>query len=190
MELVNRIQKELEELKNEVKEADKHHVPVGTIVGSMIPPDSVPEEFRGLWALADGKAAPKGSEYAQLRNDLPDLRGMFIRGINLGRGDGKEDPSGERNPGDTQESLAAHTHNLDLKRKSVLKVDSDKGSNFWALGAGASRKEQITTSKEVADSTPTEVRPRNVSGSSTFSMVLARYDMMRRWNRRNYLERY
>ena len=27
-------------------------------------------------------------------------------------------------------------------------------------------------------------------GSSTFSMVLARYDMMRRWNRRNYLERY
>ena len=28
------------------------------------------------------------------------------------------------------------------------------------------------------------------SGSSTFSMVLARYDMMRRWNRRNYLERY
>ena len=29
-----------------------------------------------------------------------------------------------------------------------------------------------------------------LSGSSTFSMVLARYDMMRRWNRRNYLERY
>ena len=28
------------------------------------------------------------------------------------------------------------------------------------------------------------------TGSSTFSMVLARYDMMRRWNRRNYLERY
>ena len=27
-------------------------------------------------------------------------------------------------------------------------------------------------------------------GASTFSMVLARYDMMRRWNRRNYLERY
>lgn len=93
-------------------------LPVGSIISSISPP----EKFSNLigetdfaivkWVLADGRAIP-GSKYSTLiGTTVPDLRGMFLRGLNAGRNDGKEDPDGvDRVPGSYQgDTLKEHSH--------------------------------------------------------------------------------
>jgi len=57
------------------------------------------------WLLCNGQAIPQGNMYEKLRkmtgNNLPDLRGMFLRGINNGRNDEWSDPV-DRKIGDFQ----------------------------------------------------------------------------------------
>ena len=67
-----------------------HGVPTGTIVafwGYTAPPG---------WLLCHGQTVPTGSEYESLRkmvgSNLPDLRGLFLRGRNEGRTDDWKDP--------------------------------------------------------------------------------------------------
>lgn len=84
-------------------------VPVGTVMASMLNEteftkatrdSEISEVSQRLWTLADGRNVT-GSLYASIKDtsSVPDLRGMFLRGINTGRTDGWRDPDGERTAG-------------------------------------------------------------------------------------------
>lgn len=95
--------------------------PIGTVLASMLQPPAFatavgdPPNFEighSKWTLADDKGRIPGTKWAEYTQNapVPDLRGMFIRGINQGRSDGKQDPD-NRNPGDYQvDQFQTHIH--------------------------------------------------------------------------------
>lgn len=89
---------------------------VGDVVASML---SV-EQFQSLrgpgWVLADGSAHP-ASRYAQItgREEVPDLRGVFLRGKDHGRfdADGVGNPGGDLALGERQDDeVRRHHHSV------------------------------------------------------------------------------
>ncbi len=68
-------------------------VPVGTVIASLLTETQIQNNFGGAWVLADGRTVT-GSRYAILTGatSVPDLRGLFLRGKNNGRADGKQNP--------------------------------------------------------------------------------------------------
>lgn len=103
-------------------------IPVGSIICSVIEPrvfsglagdDGGFDPSNSTWIPADGRNVP-GSKYSrQLTSAVPDLRGMFLRGLNYSergmfRKDGREVQSdNNRTPGDYQEdNIKAHTHSV------------------------------------------------------------------------------
>lgn len=101
-------------------------IPVGTVIQSLLPPDihpvSVgdPQTFDPVvsrWVLADGERNISNTKYGKLTNQqfTPDLRGVFLRGINHGRSDIYQDPDGERPPGNLQNfAVQHHEHEIPI----------------------------------------------------------------------------
>ena len=101
-------QPEAKKVKKELEEISDlqliTNLPVGTIVPSMLQPSlfsevvgdpSVFNPEKNKWVLADEQKDITRSRYGKLLNNTrytPDLRGMFLRGMNEGRDDGKQDP--------------------------------------------------------------------------------------------------
>jgi hypothetical protein len=102
--------------------------PVGTIVASVLSPkefsaaagDSGSFDTKSKWIPADGRAVG-GSSYAQKLGhaNVPDLRGLFLRGLNvfdpsvLARNPAELDPDTNRTPGDYRpDAFAKHSHRL------------------------------------------------------------------------------
>jgi len=123
MEAVNQKRKEISEIDSA---AQLHTIPVGTVLASMIPPEEFARILPGsesfnptvsIWSLADGREV-KGSAYSREsgRDRVPDLRGTFLRGLNVGRQDGWQDPAGlNRRPGSMQEdSYGTHIHEVSV----------------------------------------------------------------------------
>ena len=122
---INAVAEELEKLRNDTgEELEKNRketegvkavlepLPPGTVIASVLEPKLFLSEGREeKWRLADASTIPPGSKYGTLVANasiasidrLPDLRGVFLRGLNIGRTDGKEDPDGNnRKAGDYQ----------------------------------------------------------------------------------------
>ncbi len=120
---------------NEIIESQKVvNFPVGTIVSSILPPDKFAKAVGDVdlpepsWILADGRSINGASTYSQLTGDvkIPDLRGMFLRGMNEGRADGNEDPDRNRIVGQLQmDSFKKHDHNLVFHYRS-FRGEGDK----------------------------------------------------------------
>jgi hypothetical protein len=139
-------------------------IPVGTIIASMLKPNIFadiigdPDPFDSAdskWALADNKNVA-GSEYAKkVDTKLPDLGGMFLRGINTK--DGKEDPEGVRPAGRPQDdALQEHGHQTDARKHGWGK----SGQGYTTRGGEAPKAEVTTvTGANAAD----ETRPKNVA---------------------------
>lgn len=166
------IDKEKPQLIREVTAATVSGVPIGTVVASMLDParfsqmvgtggDFSPQT--STWIPADGREVP-GSRYASVlsRSRVPDLRGLFIRGLNafemgrdrLGTEPQWADPDGaSRQPGDPQaDSFKAHMHKIYTTSGSGVK--SGENPNYVnKLGADGS------TSAEGGS----ETRPRNAA---------------------------
>lgn len=88
-------------------------LPVGTILASMLPEGQFNQETGGGWVLADGRLA-EGARYATLTGNtkVPDLRGMFLRGLNIDGEGGDPDGSG-RIAGDFQaDEFKSHRHSV------------------------------------------------------------------------------
>ncbi len=152
-------------------------VPIGTVIPSMVDPEALYkiqglspgfDSKSSLWAPADGRDVP-GSTYAEnFSINVPDLRGMFLRGLNnidpsvSSRKDGKEDPAAERMVGSYQsDMIARHGHSLSLNTSTVLPEINPGSENFHAsqnLGA----KIEIKTNSGGSWSGP-ETRPKNVA---------------------------
>lgn len=89
--------------------------PVGTIISSMLKPEDFQINLTpGIWVPADGRPY-QDSQYFKLTGELtvPDLRGMFVRGLNLFE-EGFAKPASE--PKDTDDSRKAGKLQLDTTR--------------------------------------------------------------------------
>lgn len=151
------------------------YAPVGTVVASFL----TPEQFAGAigeqvgddatnrtWILADGRDV-SGTDYAKTAgsNAVPDLRGMFLRGLNAGRSDGKEDPGNlytdpkyERQPGNFQdEAVGIHDHEFAW-------FPEEKGSSrLPATWFGGATESQTDIFNPIRPTPGPETRPKNVA---------------------------
>lgn len=90
----------------------------------------------GGWYLCDGRAissipdsvvypSEKSALIAVVGSNLPDLRGVFLRGIDPA---GTYDPTANRAPGDFQNSqIQGHTHNYDRANNSTASANASVG---------------------------------------------------------------
>ena len=140
-------------------------LPVGTIIGSMLSPEEISislgestlQSHEKSWVLADN-AIVRGSQYAILtsRDRVPDLRGVFLRGINGDRSDGKGDVV-QRNAGDYQiDALQTHFH-----RVQTGLAPRGAGPDVWLDGDFQSGRD--TGPASGANVSTQETRPRNVA---------------------------
>jgi len=144
-------------------------LPIGAIIGSMLPPAEfyrqaeltstyVPEKY--TWVLADGRDVTR-SEYERISNGkrtVPDLRGLFLRGINEGA---KNDPDGERLAGTVQlDSFASHNHGAILPRIAELDETPAYGGIAAKMVAASAKG---STPVSIESNGGPETRPRNAA---------------------------
>lgn len=147
-------------------------VPIGTVISSILPPSLLssvvgdPAQFdvmRSIWILADGRDV-RSSRYANLTGEskVPDLRGVFLRGLNAGRTDGFQDPD-HREVGSFQaDEIVRHNHRPaapGAPSGGGFVVQSGNRSAFLQ-GNGGSMQLKDTTDEN--DGGP-ETRPKNVA---------------------------
>lgn len=109
-------------------------VPVGTIIASMLNEAEFEHHNGSSWVLADGRDITIEDEYRRITQNrkVPDLRGMFLRGIDP---TGKVDPEGKRTPGSEQkDSFKKHTHKVTTKFISEFQNDPPNYDMFGAAG--------------------------------------------------------
>ena len=145
--------------------------PVGSIVPSMLNENQFkaqigdPSTFSSSsskWTLADGRAI-SGSAYSTVTSqpNAPDLRGMFLRGLNAGRSDGKQDPEGgSRFVGNYQaDQFNLHNH-ADGSYNRILKID---GNFTGATHDYSATEPNLIHSGTLQNSGGTETRPKNIA---------------------------
>ena len=151
--------------------------PVGSIVPSMLNENQFkaqvgdPSTFSSSsskWTLADGRAI-SGSAYSTItsQSNAPDLRGMFLRGLNAGRSDDKQDPDGgSRSIGHYQEDqVKSHNHangtyNQLMRPHQGSASDTVTGAD-WNPGAGD--EPDVISSDPILSFGGAETRPRNIA---------------------------
>jgi hypothetical protein len=135
-------------------------LPIGTILGSILNPDQFQQIFPGdasLWKLADSSAASVEFYAATLNSNIPDLRGIFLRGINCGKkGDTAFiDPDGDRKAGSFQrDMLKSHNHTL---RQYI--ADPSYPSGVWNVFDNTNRTYNTGGTDYTGGA---ETRPKNV----------------------------
>lgn len=148
---------------------------VGTVQASLLSPEVFaqeagdPAEFDPAvttWVLADGRLVV-GSRFAELTGQLavPDMRGMFLRGLNGARSDGMEAPGAPRALGSTQQhALQGHGHATEI---AIATAWHAPGPFVGAYGTN-----QIITNRVMEPTTiaeygtvqfDKETRPRNIA---------------------------
>ena len=137
-------------------------LPIGSIIVSILSykdfsQDSNFNPATSIWAPADGRKVT-GSKYASIQDRVPDLRGVFLRGLNncLKGADPLDD--GHKNPENKQagefqpDGFREHSHQI-----AITTVQSDFG------GTGLPRYNRTTGDSQTANSGIEETRPKNVS---------------------------
>lgn len=164
--------KEIRKGLGEISELQKiANLPIGTIIPSMLDsslfakavgdsPDF--DSIKSKWVLADGQKDLTHSKYHRLTGEsyTPDLRGMFLRGLNVGRDDGKQDPEQDRTPGDyQQDALKEHGHKTTAK--ALKWRDTKTRLGYTSKGEAKAPIAEVTdvTHAKVAE----ETRPKNVA---------------------------
>jgi hypothetical protein len=132
-------------------------LPVGSVIASYLSPQQMKETYGDEWILADGSEISTKTMLYQLtgKTRLPDLRGVFIRGLNVNRNDGKEDPDGQsRDVGDYQDDdFERHQHKIQTAGIWHRSFQGEGGSPRTAFEAGGS----------TGDTGGKETRSRNVA---------------------------
>ena len=113
-ELVKCLQQVEKNFEKEIQNLKLNALPIGTIVASMLEFNEFQNVAGNTWKPADGRKVSPKSKYALLTGNktLPDLRGMFIRGLNQfdsvtgPRRDNYKDPDGNRRKAGTPQEDA------------------------------------------------------------------------------------
>lgn len=125
--------------------------PVGAIMAAMLTQTQFQQQCGSEWVLADGSSA-SGTRYNSITGNanLPDLRGMYLRGKNNSRSDGNQDPDGE---------VALGTYQADQTNFSVSTYGTGSEDNKLAAGSGSA-----TNSFSTGNFSPNvdETRPKTV----------------------------
>ncbi|MBN1609019.1 MAG: hypothetical protein JW940_20495 [Polyangiaceae bacterium] len=159
--------------------------PIASIVASLLDETEFAAVQGPGWVLADGRDVT-GSAYHELGKgtNVPDLRGMFLRGKNNGREDELANPEGEFALGEVQEAqLAQHGHSVtdpghdhqapttDGNTGSV-EVASPTSGGFDYISAGSPMTSSNDTGITIGNASATsadpaavgdETRPQNVT---------------------------
>lgn len=143
---------------------------IGDIKYSVLPPDKFQEEHGSGWVLMDDKIQLNGSDLFTKHGitTLPDARGVFIRGLNLTRSDGKGDEFQTENQrarlmGEYQgDGIKKHKHGF--SDAWFAEVHCGGGN---VLGSKSSDSDQArceySDNTDEGHGTLTETRPRNIS---------------------------
>lgn len=139
-------------------------LPIGTIIASMLKPEDFKKQFptdTDNWKLADSSTA--NNEYFSVTGcaNLPDLRGRFLRGMNVGIDSSKGDPDGSnRTAGSFQsDTVKKHNHNNGTF-SSLLTVT---GTNTATNGDPNENEPNVYLQMPIQPYGGTETRPRNVA---------------------------
>ena len=156
--------------------------PIGTIWGSMLEDvggGSNPDSFQGqlgfpspaTWVLADGRNVA-GSAYQTVTGNanVPDLRGILLRGLNNGgslagtRTDSyanPDDPSGTFAPGqETLDKLGSHIHITTMKYNNNI---PNSGASWDLVPTSYGGPVTGTVSESTAAAGQNETAPKNAS---------------------------
>jgi len=139
----------------------RNYLPTGTIIASWNKPDA-----NGFMTYPDGTVDTKWQLAAGQRDTIPDLRGVFIRGINPSVPGGRDTTQSDvldRKAGSYQEdSYKAHNHNVSgygLMRKNH---DNNTGTAN-AVDKINEEPDIISAAMDMSSSGGTETRPKNVA---------------------------
>lgn len=149
-------------------------LPIGSVLPSMLTEAQFQAELGSTkWVLADGRAST-GTDYGTLTAlpNIPDLRGLFLRGKNNGRTGTESNPSGDLAIGSFQDdAFQAHNHgggnhNHAIPNNEYLTPDGvDWSDDEWG-GYKGPISENVPTSYSgniIATEGTNETRPKNIT---------------------------
>ena len=94
--------------------AETYQPPVGAVIASLFSEKQFQSQYGEGWVTADGRAV-EGSRYEKLsgKANIPDLRGVFLRGKNYDRAKDSGNPDGDLTVGTFQADMfQQHTHSF------------------------------------------------------------------------------
>jgi len=134
---------------------------VGDVRYSVLPPAQFSASAGPGWVLMDGRNVNGTNLCTGLGMcSVPDARGVFIRGMNMGRDAGTGDPEGNRPLGAYQAS-AVEQHSHPLAQRIV--GDTRGGFQQGVAAGGGSGSIWDIGIKRTGDEGGKETRPRNVA---------------------------
>jgi len=187
-ELVRCLQQLEKNIEKEFQDFKLNALPVGTIIASMLEFEKFQNIAGNTWKPADGRKISAKSQYATLTGNttLPDLRGLFLRGLNQfdpakgSRLDKYKDPDGtRRKTGNLQEdatslpknkrnpfqgnalSAGDHSHIYFKARREGGRTGSDDRASSEASNTGSSGSHTHTVL--ITSGGDLETRPVNIA---------------------------
>jgi len=154
--------------KEEVARQLPAQLPVGTIVASILPPVEFSRQNRDRdasnpndWVPCDGtQVASRIYQQATSRNTVPDLRGLFLRGLNvfsIGTQPPAEnardlsDPDGKRLPGSGQtDTLGLQVGDIALNHVELIPFEGGGGNGLYGLRPMTPSSANIRVARETA----------------------------------------
>ena len=132
---------------------------IGDVKYSLLEPGIFLAEHPG-WQLLQGQELEVSIPLASLGvKKLPDARGLFIRGMNMGRADQFADPDGEtRNITDPQtDGIAAHSHTIER----IFSIG--EAATGWGGGPNNMVHSTYGATRQTQNSGIAETRPKNIA---------------------------
>lgn len=151
----------------------KASAPVGTVVASLLTPAQFAAEVPDdeVWVVADGSTNHTNTRWFEVTGKaaIPDLRGRFLRGANLGRAVAQGNPDDTALGAEQGDRFGRHSHTV-YTGAVRGREDGCQAQAFWGRGENDNFAESagLCTSGS-GDNSPlsmeggAETRPRNVT---------------------------